>query len=109
MPRASEVLSDQADGYAFAESAIRTTCDSCGRIQTLDEATFDASKRVESKYLCSGCLNVILILSRPEKVRWEGRGYLLGEWVLRNPQDVVVTKTHTGRPIRFSASPYALD
>lgn len=106
MPRASEVLSDQADGYLFSESAISTTCLACERLQTLDEAIFDASNKVESNYLCFGCLNTILIVSAPESR--DARGYLLGNWVLRNPNDIIVNKTHTGRAIRFVASPHAL-
>ncbi len=80
-----------------------------GATKTLEEAVYDPSNSVVSRYLCSNCLGVILIIARPESIRWEGRGYLLGDWLLRNPQDVVVDKTHTGRPIRFTASPYALD
>jgi hypothetical protein len=109
MARLSEVLSDQADGYPFSESSITTTCLECDTEQTLDEATFDDSRRAESKYLCRDCGGIILIVSAPEPIRWEGRGYLLGKWVLRNPRDVVVTETHTGRPLRFVASPYAMD
>lgn len=109
VPRATELFSDQADGYPFTEAAIRTTCPSCEREQSLDEAVFDDSDEWECKYLCSGCLSTLLVISTPVPVLWEGRGYLLGDWQLRNPRDVVVEPTHTGRPIRFGASPHALD
>lgn len=103
------MLSDQANGYPFTEATIRTTCPSCERAHTLDEAIFDDSDKWESKYLCAGCLDPILIVSTPGVVLWEGRGYWLGDWVIRNPRDVVVGQTPSSRPIRFVASPHALD
>lgn len=109
MPRLSVVLSDQADGHPFKETHIATTCQSCERAQGLDDAIFDCTKPSESKYLCAGCLEPVLILSESESGSWKDRGYELGDWVLRNPRDVVVDETHTGRPLRFVGVAGALD
>lgn len=110
MPRFSEVLSGEADGYPFRESSIETSCPTCDRIQNLDEAIFDDSTSLESRYLCGNCLDPILAISVKEAgAGWEGRGYELGKWLMRNPRELVIQQTHTGRPIRFIACPRAFD
>ncbi len=104
MPLASEVLPGNVK-----ESEIQTTCPVCQTKQRLHKATVDQSDPLETTYRCrSGC-GPILIVSTPGVVPWEGRGYRLNDWMLRNPTDVTMHPLTATGVVLIPASPHALD
>jgi predicted RNA-binding Zn-ribbon protein involved in translation (DUF1610 family) len=89
------------------ERDITTSCPSCGQEQSLRDAQVDDDDVWETRYSCRRCHQTILLIGTPGVVPWKGRGYRLGEWVLRNPSELDI-HLRTG-VIRLSASPHALD
>ncbi len=51
----------------------------------------------------------MLIVSTPGTVPWEGRGYRLGDWMIRNPTDLYYKGRTMGGAVLWPASPHALD
>jgi hypothetical protein len=88
MPLASEILASHEDLPPLREDNIVTTCRVCGTLQSLDRATLDQADPLETVYRCLNGCEPILIVTTPGVVPWEGRGYRLGDWVIRNPGDL---------------------
>jgi hypothetical protein len=119
MPRAEEVLlwaglKIPGNARLPGDSGISTVCPSCATTQSLSEADF-VEGELESVYTCKNGCQPILVVDRsgPGKRRWPGRGYRLGNFVLRNVADLEFTAIDQhGKPvggvIRVPASPAAL-
>lgn len=93
------------------DAQIRTTCPTCDEQQALSEAAVTQSD--ETIYECRNGCQAILIIGLPGDKPWAGRGYRMGDWVLRNPADLVGRLINqsgqpSGQPIVFPASPAAL-
>lgn len=116
MPRAEEVL--VWAGIALlpgqrlpTDRYIRTSCPTCGAEQALSEGRF--SENDETVYTCKNGCQPILIIGAPGNRPWTGRGYRMGNFVVRNPSDLdVPVLGHDGNPlevaVRLPASPAAL-
>jgi hypothetical protein len=71
------------------DAEMRTSCPSCNHHQSLADATLRRGDEY-SEYVCVNGCQVILIIGRPGESPWEGRGYRLGDYVIRNAKDVIV-------------------
>src|SRR5438309_2257297 len=92
MARAEEILIwaglDVPEGGRLpSDSGIVTMCPTCDATQTLADADF-AEGDVESVYTCRNGCQPILVIGPPGTRSWPGRGYRMGNFVLRNPSDV---------------------
>jgi hypothetical protein len=91
------------------DADISTTCISCGRIQSLAEATVDEYDRRGTAYRCSGCAHTILIVQTRGRVPWDGNGHRIRSWVIRNPRELILQSDQMSRPNVLRASPRALN
>ncbi len=92
------------------EDDLSTACPTCGTSQTLAEANpVTAEDGLETVYRCRNDCGPILIVSTPGVVSWEGRGFRIGEWMLRNPSDLFMRVRGARDPVLMPASPHALD
>jgi predicted RNA-binding Zn-ribbon protein involved in translation (DUF1610 family) len=111
MPLVSAVLNMRAPRGSpiVREADMWTDCPACGATVHLNDATVDQTDPLEVTYSCPECGEVMLIVSTPGVTAWEGRGYRMGDWMIRNPSDLY----HQGRtmvgPALYPASPHALD
>lgn len=81
------------DGYRLATDAeMRTSCPACNHEQSLAEAALRRGEEF-SEYVCVNGCQVILIIGKPgDDGPWQGRGYRLGDFVIRNARDVIVPR-----------------
>jgi hypothetical protein len=117
MPRADEILiwarlDVPQDLRLPSDAQIVTTCPTCKEAQTLSEA--DVSSGEETVYVCKEGCQPILVVGPPVPPPWPGRGYRMGDWVLRNPSDLHVRLIDqqgepSGKPVLIPASPAALN
>lgn len=117
MPRAEEMLiwaglTVPKQARLPGDADIETTCPTCRQPQTLAEADFDDTGD-ESIYTCKEGCGPILIIGIPGRRSWPGRGYRLGNFVLRNPSDLFLHMidqegNRARTPILMPASPAAL-
>src|SRR5215204_2980810 len=107
MPLASTAMADLEPPPT--EDLLETTCPRCEARQALRDATVEAKEELETVYRCHACGAVLLIVSTPGVVPWQGRGYRLGDWMLRNPTDLYMFSTGRVGGVRIPASPHALD
>jgi hypothetical protein len=117
MPRAEEMLVwaglDVPNNARLpSDDGLVTSCPSCGETQTLAEAEFVEGEG-ESVYTCKNGCQPILIIGAPNEQPWPGRGYRMGDFVLRNATDLsfrVIDQTGqaVGNAILLPASPAAL-
>jgi len=87
----------------------RTTCRTCGQEQTLEAATVNQADPLETIYGCVNGCGTILIVTTPGVILWEGRGYRMRDWAIRNPSDLFVRPPGADRDVLFPASPAALE
>lgn len=80
-------------GYRLGTDAeIQTSCPACSHEQTLAQATLRRGEEF-SEYVCVNGCQVILIIGRPgDDGPWQGRGYRLENFVIRNARDVIVPR-----------------
>ena len=109
VPRASALLSPLAGPPGLSEADVRTSCPSCGHSQRLDQALYLDGDPWESTYCCAECTLPLLLISPAGPVPWEGRGFEVAGWLLRNPTDVFCRPSSAAPEIRIPASPDALD
>ena len=102
MPRVSEIVG--RTDPPMTDEHVTTTCPTCGRAQELASATYDDSDPVEAVYGCGP----ILIVSRPGVTVWEGRGYVMDAWIIRNPTDLLLRPPGKAQGLVMPASPDAL-
>jgi len=73
--------------YLPTDKEIYTTCLTCNTQQTLSQAQI-VREGQKTVYICQhGCQDIVIV-GEPGDVPWEGRGYRLGEHVIRNAQDL---------------------
>ena len=100
MPRVGKVL-------GMSDADISTACESCGRSQSLAEATVDESDRRSTTYRCSRCAQTILIVQTRGRVPWDGISHRIRSWIIRNPRDLLLQSDQMSRPNVLRASPHA--
>jgi len=89
-------------GRPIRDSDMRTACPACGTEQLLSEAilSLDAGETV---YTCRNGCQPIVVVGRPGIVAWPGRGYRLGDHVIRNVRDVSVKNEDMHAPMILNA------
>lgn len=88
---------------------ITTSCPTCDESQTLAEAEVTRNDD-RTVYVCKNGCQPIVIVGLPGDTAWEGRGYRLGDHVIRNAADLdCVIPLSPGAPIiKIPRSPAAL-
>jgi hypothetical protein len=104
-----ESLTVPPGGRLPKDSTIHTRCPSCGQTQTLAEATI-ASEDGETVYTCrNGCQPIVIVgLPQADRIPWEGRGFRLGNYVIRNIEEVWFWVVEGGKRMVLDARPNAL-
>ena len=105
---ASQLTPPRGDALP-ADRHVNTSCPTCGESQTLAEA--EVTRGGEGTiYVCKNGCQPIVIVGSPGDTAWEGRGYRLGEHVIRNASDLdCVMPLTPGAPIiKIPRSPAAL-
>jgi hypothetical protein len=108
-PLLSEVLSDFPNPVRVEESDCWTSCPTCGQVQAASLAGVDRSESLVTTYICTKGCGPILIISTPGVVPWEGRGYRVGDWMIRNPTDLFFRPRGAERDVLIPASLAALE
>lgn len=86
---------------------MTTDCPACGEKQTLDMASVSLDKD-ETVYTCKNGCQPIVVVGRPGIVSWPGRGYRLGDHVIRNVRDIYVKTKDMAVPMVLDARQAAL-
>lgn len=91
----------------ITDKDFKTSCPTCGEDQLLNKCTvYDQDG--ETFYKCKNDCQVILVVGNPENVPIPGRGYRLGNYVIRNTSDLVIVVPNAPS-VMFPKSPSALD
>lgn len=69
------------------DKEIITECPTCGQTQNLSEAELYRDGQ-ESVYICKNGCQPIVVIGLPGDSPWPGRGYRLGNYVIRNAKDL---------------------
>lgn len=94
-------------GKTSTDADMHTTCPACHSKQRLDEATLSLSD-AETVYTCKNGCQPLVVVGRPGEVAWPGRGYRLGDHVIRNVRDIIWQTESMQRPVVMSARVAAL-
>lgn len=96
-------------GALPADRHIQTSCPSCEQPQTLAEAEV-TSHGEGTVYVCKNGCQPIVVVGAPGDTPWPGRGYRLGDHVIRNARDLdcVLPLAPGSAIIKIPASPAAL-
>ena len=94
-------------GRAIQDSDIRTVCPACNESQLLSEAPLSLDGE-ETCYYCKNGCQPIVVIGKPGIVSWEGRGYRLGDFVIRNVRDLAVKSADMAVPMLLPARTAAL-
>ncbi|WP_447786460.1 hypothetical protein [Stenotrophomonas bentonitica] len=89
--RVEQVLSvlDVPGERKIQDGDVESTCPSCRTAQRLSAETMHRDGH-DTCYRCiNGCQDIVRI-GAPEGEAWEGRGYRLGDYVLRNAGDTLI-------------------
>jgi hypothetical protein len=89
------------------DSIIETSCPTCGTTQFLSEAPISL-RGDETIYECKNGCQIILVIGRPRTQAWQGRGYRLKDFVIRNARDLFLRLNPQGPAVLIPASPSAL-
>ena len=92
------------NGQKVKDAMITTSCPTCGEEQLLSEAKISLIGD-ETVYECKNGCQIIAVVGRPGFEAWQGRGYRLNNYVVRNARDMVL---NIGRGVLIPASPAAL-
>jgi len=95
------------NGQKVKDSMMETSCPSCGERQFLSEA-YLSLKGEDTAYECKNGCQIIAVVSRPGLNTWQGRGYRLKDFVLRNAKDITLKLNSGGQDVLIPASPAAL-
>jgi pimeloyl-ACP methyl ester carboxylesterase len=76
-------------GRPIKDSDMKTQCPACGVEQLLSEAILSQDDG-DTIYTCKNGCQAMVVVGRPGNVAWPGRGYRLGDHVIRNVRDVIV-------------------
>ena len=94
-------------GKPIVDSMFRTSCPTCGTVQTLGESPIKLHGS-ETVYECkNGCQN-IAVIGKPRPEAWMGRGFRIGDFVLRNANNVEIVTGPIGPYALIPASRAAL-
>jgi hypothetical protein len=109
--RAEEVFRIQkigpTNGRLLTDKDMETECPTCGTVQHLSEAPVSLYDS-DTSYTCKHGCQIIVLIGKPGIVAWEGRGYRLGAYVLRNTRDIFITINTNGPKVVIPASPSSL-
>jgi hypothetical protein len=103
--RVQEVLASLRPPPTDAE--IVTACPTCKATETLDDCT-RREQNDETIYECKRGCQVLVVVSKPGLVPWPGRGYRIGDWVIRNVADLFISVKGSTSTVLIPASPAAL-
>ncbi len=90
-----------------ADDQVTTSCRTCGTAQKLTECEVrrDGSDTV---YVCRNGCQVLVVVGAPGDSPWPGRGYRLGDHVIRNAGDLFLALPGATAQVLIPASPAAL-
>lgn len=94
-------------GDPIQDKHMKTACPACGEEQALNEASLSLDQD-ETIYTCKNGCQPIVVVGRPGIVAWPGRGYRLGDHVIRNVKDIVVQTKDMAVPMVLNARQAAL-
>ncbi len=89
------------------DTELRTSCPTCGREQTLAEATIRRDGE-ETVYDCTNGCQTNVVVGTPGDPPWPGRGYRIGDHVIGNATDLHLPVLGTGNEVLIPASPASL-
>jgi len=89
------------------DAEVRTSCPTCRAEQTLVQARIRRDGE-ETVYHCRNGCQPIVVVGLPGESAWPGRGYRLGDNVIRNAADLHVPIVGTGKEVLIPASQAAL-
>jgi len=95
------------NGQRVRDSMMETCCPTCDTTQLLSEAPIRLMGE-ETTYNCKNGCQIILVVGRPGSQAWQGRGYRLKNYVIRNTRDLFVKIDPQGPAVLIPASPAAL-
>jgi len=95
------------NGQKVKDSMMETSCPSCGEQQLLSEARIHLVGD-ETAYECKNGCQIIAVVGKPGTEAWQGRGYRLKDYVIRNTRDIVLNINPDGPGVLIPASPAAL-
>ena len=95
------------NGHKVCDSMIETSCPTCATTQLLSDAPIRL-KGEETTYECRNGCQIILVVGRPRSQAWQGRGYRLKDYVIRNARDLFLKINPQGPAVLIPASPAAL-
>ncbi len=111
MTRVQEALRPlETPGGAISDEQVELTCPTCKTTQRLSQARLREEDE-QTVYTCRRGCQIVLVVSRPDPSGkpWPGRGYRLGDWVIRNATDLKVHIPGKIGGLLFPASPATLD
>jgi len=94
-------------GQKIRDVMMETSCPTCGTTQLLSETQMKL-KGDETTYECKNGCQVILVVGRPRGKAWQGGGYRIKDYVIRNARDLLLKINPQGPAVLLSASPSAL-
>lgn len=104
---ASDVI-NQANqaGLKITDDVLLATCPACGQVPL---SSCEVSGTKDTKYVHPPCGQTLVIIGvpNPDDQPWPGRGYRIGDFVLRNAVDIVIAVPGATR-LKFNTSPHAL-
>ncbi|WP_204376188.1 toll/interleukin-1 receptor domain-containing protein [Hymenobacter coccineus] len=96
-----------ANGVPLKDKDFTTQCPTCQIKQNLSDSVVSLDND-DTIYTCKNGCQPLVIISRPGIVAWPGRGYKLGNHVVRNAQDLLIKANSTGAALSLLASKAAL-
>lgn len=84
-----EKLSAPEGSRLPTDAEIRTECPACGQAQFLSEAEVHRDGE-DTVYTCRNGCQTIVVISKPGQSPWPGRGYRIGEHVIRNARNILL-------------------
>jgi TIR domain len=94
-------------GGDFADSMFTTACPTCGERQNLNDCNVVVEDSNTVYYCKNGCQRVAVV-SSPSGTSWPGRGYRLGDFVIRNAENIFCKLPNGVVPILIPKSSAAL-
>jgi len=89
------------------DGRVTTSCRTCGTQQTLQDCELRRDGP-DTVYVCRNGCQILVVVSVPGDSPWPGRGYRLGDHVIRNASDLFVTVPGSAARVLIPASPAAL-
>ncbi|PHS29624.1 MAG: hypothetical protein COA85_00235 [Robiginitomaculum sp.] len=99
------VLKDAFPEFTAADAT--TKCPTCETYQSLTETKLQLDNG-DTLYICKNGCQPIIVISRPEIVAWPGRGYRIGNFVIRNASDILIQTNEMKNPFKILARKAAL-